>query len=249
VKFSRFQVEQIFKKAGFPQGGTGTIYGRIRLHGTGNSVRKSLATANGQVSAMVDKGTISELVANGLGLDVARTLGVLISGDSQVPLNCLVVDFGVDKGVMAPRTFILDTDAALDTAKGSITLADETIDLSIHAAPKKATPVALGGPIEVGGRFRKPSLGLGAEAYARGGAAIALGALLTPVAAVLGFIDAGDVKDADCSGLEQQAANHAATVPPGTRHMPDAPEKHRVTKKVAPRMGGTPAKKPTTAPE
>ena len=249
VKFSRFQVEQIFKKAGFPQGGTGTIYGRIRLHGTGNSVRKSLGSANGQFSAMVDKGTISDLVANGLGLDVARTLGVLISGDSQVPLNCLVVDFVVDKGMMTPRTFILDTDAALDTGKGSISLADEKIDLSIHGDPKNATPVALGGPIEVTGSFRKPSIGLGAEAYARGGAAVALGALLTPVAAIAAFIDAGDVKDANCSGLEQQATNHSATVPPGTRHMPDAPAKSRVTKKAAPRTEAAPAKKPTTAPE
>src|SRR6185312_5419949 len=146
-------------------------------------------------------------------------------------------------------TFILDTDAALDTAKGSISLADEKIDLSIHAAPKKATPVALGGPIEVGGTFRKPSLGLGAEAYARGGAAVALGALLTPVAAILGFIDAGDVKDADCSGLEQQAANHSAAAPPGTKHIPDAPGRHRVTKRAAPKTENAPAKKPTTAPE
>jgi hypothetical protein len=250
VKFNRFQVEQIFKKAGFPQGGTGTVYGRIRLHGTGNSVRKSLGSANGQVSAMVDKGTISDLVANGLGLDVARTLGVLISGDKQVALNCLVVDFGVDKGMMTPRSFILDTDAALDTAKGSISLADEKIDLSIHGDPKNATPVALGGPIEVGGSFRKPSLGLGAEAYARGGAAVALGALLTPVAAIVAFIDAGDAKDADCSGLEQQATNHSAIVPSGTRHMPDAPGKHRVTKKAVSKTKAAPAAgKPTTAPE
>src|SRR6185312_8536333 len=146
-------------------------------------------------------------------------------------------------------TFILDTDAALDTAKGSISLADEKIDLSIHAAPKKATPVALGGPIEVGGTFRKPSLGLGAEAYARGGAAVALGVLLTPVAAILGFIDAGDVKDADCSGLEQQATNHSGAVPAGTRHMPDALGKHKIGKKAGSIAGPAPPRKPRTAPE
>jgi uncharacterized protein involved in outer membrane biogenesis len=247
VKFNRFQVEQIFKKAGFPQGGTGTIYGRIRLHGTGNSVRKSLGAADGQVSAIVDKGTISELVANGLGLDVARTLGVLIAGDSQVPLNCLIIDFAVDKGQMTPRTFVLDTDAAVDTAKGSISLTDEKIDLSIHGDPKNATPVALGGPIVVGGTFRKPTLGLGAEAYVRGGAAVALGTLLTPVAAILGFIDAGDVKDANCSGLEQQTASHSAAVPPGTRHIPDASQGNRVTRKAG--RSKNPAPKTSTAPE
>jgi AsmA family protein len=227
VKFSRFQVAQIFKKAGFAEGGTGMIDGRIRLHGTGDSVRKSLATADGQASAIVDKGTISDLVANGLGLDVVRAVGVLIGGDSQVPLNCLVVDFQVDKGVMNARTFIIDTDAALSTGKGTVSLADEKLDLSIHGDPKKATPVALGGPIEIGGSFKKMSVGLGAEAYARGGAAVALGALLTPVAAVLGFIDAGDVKDANCGGLEQSTKVTAKAVPPGTRHIPDAPAKKK----------------------
>jgi uncharacterized protein involved in outer membrane biogenesis len=227
VKFSRFQVAQIFQKAGFAQGGTGMIDGRIRLHGTGDSVRKSLATADGQASAIVDKGTISDLVANELGLDVARALGVLIGGDSQVPLNCVVVDFQVDKGVMNARTFIIDTDAALSTGKGTVSLADEKLDLSIHGDPKNATPMALGGPIEIGGNFKKMSVGLGAEAYARGGAAVALGALLTPVAAVLGFIDAGDVKDANCGGLEQSTKTNAKAVPPGTRHMPDTPAKKK----------------------
>jgi len=227
IKFSRFQIAEFFQKAGFDKGGSGFLDGRIRLHGTGNSVRKSLATADGQASAIVANGKISDLAANILGLDVARALGVLIGGDSQVPLNCLVVDFKVDKGVMTPRTFILDTDAALDTAKGSISLADEHLDLSIHGDPKNATPIALGGPIEIGGKFKKPSVGLGAEAYARGGAAVALGALLTPVAAVLGFIDAGDVKDADCSGLAREASNDASAVPLGTRHMPDAPSKRK----------------------
>jgi len=74
---------------------------------------------------------------------------------------------------------------------------------------------------------RSQGLGLGAEAYVRGGAAVALGALLTPVAAVLGFIDAGDVKDANCGGLEQTAKANAGTVPPGTRHVPDAPVKKK----------------------
>jgi uncharacterized protein involved in outer membrane biogenesis len=249
VKFGRFQVSRIFEKAGFPEGGIGTIYGRVRLHGVGDSVRKSLGSANGQVSAMVDQGTISDLVANALGLDVARTLGVLISGDKQVPLHCLVIDFQVGKGIMTPRTFILDNDAALDTAKGTISLKDETLDLSVEAKPKSATPVALGGPILAGGTFRKPSLGLGAEAYARGGAAVALGALLAPVAAILGFIDAGDVKGADCSGLEQQASSHAATVPPGTKHLPDALEKHKVTRKAGRDSSPVPGNKPTTASE
>jgi uncharacterized protein involved in outer membrane biogenesis len=225
IRFSQFQVDQFFKKAGFPNGGSGVIDGRIRLHGTGNSVRKSLATANGQASAVIDNGTVSDLIANLLGLDVARALGVLISGDKQVPLHCVVADFEVVDGTMKPRTFVLDTDAALTTGSGTISLKDERLDLDIHGDPKSATPVALGGPIEIGGSFKKPSVGLGAEAYARGGAAVALGALLTPVAAILGFIDAGDTKNADCANLEQQASTNSGAVPAGMRHGQAAPAK------------------------
>jgi len=61
-------------------------------------------------------------------------------------------------------------------------------------------------------------LGLGTEAYVRAGAAAALGALLTPLAAVLGFIDSGDGPDADCTNLEQTAKAKSASVPAGTRH-------------------------------
>jgi hypothetical protein len=218
VKFHKFQIDQFFQKAGFPQGGSGEINGRIRLHGTGNSVRASLGTADGQASAIVDNGKISNLIANVLGLDVARALGVLIAGDSQVPLRCLVADFQVSDGIMKPRTLVLDTEAAMVTGKGSISLRDERLDLDIIGDPKRATPIALGGPIKVGGSFSKPSLGLGTEAYVRAGAAAALGALLTPLAAVLGFIDSGDGPDADCTNLEQTAKAKSASVPAGTRH-------------------------------
>jgi uncharacterized protein involved in outer membrane biogenesis len=226
IKFTKFQVDQFFKKAGFPNGGTGSIDGRIRLHGTGDSVRKSLATANGQASAIIDNGTVSDLVSQLLGLDVARALGVLIAGDKQVPLHCAVADFEVVDGIMKPRAFVLDTEAAVTIGKGTISLKDEHLDLDIKGNPKSATPIALGGPIEIGGSFKRPSVSLGAEAYVRGGAAVALGVLLTPLAAILGFIDAGDTKSADCAGLEQQASTNAGAVPTGMRHGEAAPARH-----------------------
>ena len=227
VKFHKFQIDQFFQKAGFPNGGSGVIDGRIRLHGTGNSVRASLGTANGQASAMVDNGQISDLIANLLGLDVAKALGVLIAGDKLVPLHCVVADFEVTDGIMKPRTFVLDTDAAVVTGKGTISLKDEHLDLDVRGDPKSATPIALGGPIEISGSFKKPNVGLGAEAYVRGGAAVALGALLTPLAAVLGFIDSGDGKNADCAKLEQQANTNGYAAPAGMRHGERLPAKHR----------------------
>jgi uncharacterized protein involved in outer membrane biogenesis len=219
LHFHRFQLQQFFARAGFPNGGSGVIDGRVRLHGTGNSVRRSLGTANGEIGAIIDNGTLSELASDLLGLDVARALGLLISGDQQIPLRCFVTDFQVQNGVMQPRIFLLDTSETMVTGKGTIDLGSERLDLSLAGEPKKASPVSLGGPIEVGGTFKHPSVGLGAEAVARGGAAVALGALLTPLASLLGFLDTGQAADPDCVALEHESQANAAKPPPGAaRH-------------------------------
>ncbi len=214
VRFHRFQIAQFFEHAGIAGGGSGIIDGRARLHGTGNSVHESLGTADGEVSAIVDHGSISKLGVDILGLDVDKALGLVITGDTkaQTPLRCMVVDFPVEKGVMTARTLVFDTDAALITGNGTINLADEHLNLSIKGQ-LKSPGLSLGGPIKIGGTFRKPEIGVGAETIARGGAAVALGALLTPLASVLGFIEPGKGEDADCSALENQATADTAKAP------------------------------------
>ena len=177
-------------------------------------MRRSLGTSNGEASLVVDNGAISNLASDLLGLDVGRSLGLLIAGDQQIPLRCIVADFQVENGVMQPRILLLDTSATTVTGTGTVNLGTEHLDLNLKGKPKQATPIALGGPIQVNGTFKKTSFGLGAEAYARGGAAVALGALLTPLAAILGFIDPGKDRDADCLGLETEARNSAAKRPP-----------------------------------
>jgi uncharacterized protein involved in outer membrane biogenesis len=213
VRFHKFQIEKFMQSAGFPNGGTGMIDGRIQLHGIGDSVRKSLGDANGQASAIAVHGTISNLAADILGLDVAKALGLLITGDKQIPLHCMVADFKVENGLMTPRALVLDTDASLVKGSGTVNLANEHLDLAIEGDPKSASPLSLGGPITVGGTFRSPDVGLGAKAIARGAAATALGIFLTPLAAIIGFVDAGDAPDADCTGLQQQAEANAK-IPP-----------------------------------
>jgi uncharacterized protein involved in outer membrane biogenesis len=220
VRFHQFQVARFLQKAGFPQGGSGVIDGRIRLHGTGDSVRKSLATANGQASAVIDHGAISNLAVDIIGLDIAKAVGLFITGDRQVPMRCMVADFQVENGLMTPRTLVLDSDASLITGTGSVNLADEHLDLSIKGQPKSVSPLSLGGPILIGGTFRKPDVGLGKEAIARGAGAVALGALLTPLASIIAFIDPGSGQDADCAGLQRQAQSDADKAPPGTKPAP-----------------------------
>ncbi len=57
-------------------------------------------------------------------------------------------------------------------------------------------------PIEIGGHLRKPSIGVNAgKTLKQGAIAAALGTVLTPLAAVVAFVDPGLAKDENCSAL------------------------------------------------
>jgi uncharacterized protein involved in outer membrane biogenesis len=215
LRLQDFQLRDFLARAGYEKYGSGIISGRVRLEGTGDSMRKSLGSSNGEVSFIIDRGTISELVADLLVLDVAHAAGVAISGDTQADLRCVVTDFAVKDGQMTPRAFVADTSESTVHGSGTIDLTNETLRLELKGSPKKASPLSLGGPIKVGGTFREPDVGLGAEAYARGGAAVVLGAVLTPLASILAFIDPGSDPKTDCAALESKANENAGKARPG----------------------------------
>jgi hypothetical protein len=78
--------------------------------------------------------------------------------------------------------------------------------LSLRGQPKKVRILRLRTPILVRGTLLQPKIGVDpAKVAAQTGGAVALATLLTPVAAVLAFVDGGLAKDANCAALIGQA--------------------------------------------
>lgn len=206
VRLSKFRLERFLDSAGLSGSGDGIINGRVRLTGQGDSVRKSLGSANGNMRFVIDHGTISNLAVALAGLDIARALGLWATGDAPIPLRCFVADFDVRNGVMTPKTFVLDSSNSTLTAEGDISLAREQLDLRLLAHPKTPTLVSARTPITVSGAFSRPSVGVEAAPLgARAAGAVALGVLLTPLASILAFIDPGLAQDSDCAALIHNA--------------------------------------------
>jgi uncharacterized protein involved in outer membrane biogenesis len=200
-----YRLEHFLDEAGLKDKGEGRIDGRIKLNGVGDTVAKSLATANGQIRLVMDDGQVSNLGLEIAGLDVAESAEFLAKGDQKVPIRCFVSDFQVKDGAVWPQLFVFDTTDTLLTADGGFNLKDESLNLRISAHPKDTSPVALRTPITIKGYFAKPSIGVDkGPLVAKAGAAVALGALLTPLASILAFIDPGLAKDSDCNALLQQ---------------------------------------------
>ncbi|HYD97906.1 MAG TPA: AsmA family protein [Alphaproteobacteria bacterium] len=206
LRLRNFELSRFGKAAGFPQLGRGKINGRIQLAGRGDSLHRMLGSSDGQVSVVMDDGQFSGLIIEAVGLDLTEALGTLTNEDQMVTMRCLVADLQVDDGLVRPRSMVLDTEDTLVNVTGSMNLKDERLDLTLEPRPKDASLGSARSTVYLKGTLGKPQPAIDKEELAlRGAAAIALGALLTPLAGVLAFVEPGDGEDANCQQLVRQA--------------------------------------------
>ena len=189
----------------------GSLSGRVRLNGEGKSPHELAATANGTITAVVPHGAMRASIADLVGLDVTAALGAAVKDQKETAVRCGVASFDAHDGLVTTRIFVLDTDKVLITATGDVHMDSETLDLSLHGRPKRAG-LALRSAMSIEGTLAHPQFRLaGHGALAQTGAAVALGVILTPVAAILAFVDPGLTRNADCASLIALAKAPAGT--------------------------------------
>ena len=213
VRMTGARLEQ-FIPAQFKGAISGGITGRAKLTSSGLSVRDAASNANGQVTLVVPQGEMREALAELLGVNVLKGLGLLFSDPEQkTGLRCAVADFRANKGVLTAQTIVFDTEPVVVTGDGTINLGTEQLALRVKGHPKEARLLRLSVPVRVTGALTKPSIGVEAEtAVAQGGLAAVLGSVLSPIAAILPFVDLGLAEDANCAALKAQAGKPGAKV-------------------------------------
>ncbi|HEX3808232.1 MAG TPA: AsmA family protein [Rhizomicrobium sp.] len=213
VRLTHLPLQQFFH-LGSQDALEGVLAARAKLHGVGNSVHKAASTADGTVAFVVPHGQIRQAFAELMGIDVLNGLGLMLTKDkSQSDVRCAIASFRADNGVLHASQIVFDTDVVRAHGEGSVNLRNETLDLTLKGEPKKFRLFHLGAPITVQGPLSAPSVGVQAsKALGQGGIAVALGALVAPVAALIPFVDPGLADDADCHGLIMEARRSGAPV-------------------------------------
>jgi uncharacterized protein involved in outer membrane biogenesis len=213
------ELNKLFHDVELTKTSFGKLSADIDLSGRGNSAAQMLGGASGNVSMLMGKGQISNLLLEVGGLDGAEIIKFLLRGDVNVPVRCAATAFDVKQGLMTSRALVLDTTDTVVYGDGTINLASEAIDLYFRPYPKDKSFLTLRSPLKVTGTLGAPNAGPDKGALAgRAAAALALG-VINPLLALAATIETGPGQDANCGGiLRQAAANGGGSAAAGPRN-------------------------------
>lgn len=194
----RIELNRLFPTVETTKSSFGKVSGQIDLKSRGNSAAQMLGAANGNIAVLMGRGELSNILLEFMGLDGGEVIKFLARGDRNVQLRCAAAAFDVKQGVMDSRTIVLDTVDTVVTGGGNISLRDETLDLTLRAAPKDRSILSFRSPLKISGTFASPSAFPDKLALAgRVGLAVALGTI-NPLLALAATVETGPGEDADC---------------------------------------------------
>lgn len=212
---------------------TGVLSGNLHLRGAGSSTAEILGSSSGPLNLALSESTMSHLITEAMGVDVAQALGVAISGDRSLPLRCARFDLVASDGVIKPTLAVVDNEDSTMWITGQVSLRDESLDLHVVTRPKDWSLVSLRTPITVTGTMANPNVGIEPQRLAgRLLGALALGAVAGPAAAILPLIEQGSKEGADpcnpdlasVSPQGKPASTPSAAPPPAAPTQPTQPD-------------------------
>lgn len=207
------QLSKLAPTSSTMQDALGTLYGRGKLKGTGESMGELLSTSDGQIGLAIDGGRVSALLVELAGLDfgeAALVLGSRRGTKSQVGLRCAAGALKIQDGVAEPEPFVVDTTDTVIRVTGHVNLGSEKIELVTTPEPKDVSIFSLRTPIEIGGTLKEPTVRpKTGPLVARVAIAGALAAVAPPLAA-LAMIETGPGKDTDCAKVLAEAKSAGA---------------------------------------
>lgn len=216
------KLKQLFPTFEPMQTSFGEINGDASLDARGNSVSELLGTSSGEVKLLMNDGAISKALLETAGLNVGNIIISKLFGDKTVKINCAASDLTATNGLFQTRLFVFDTEDATVRIDGTINFANEKLDLDVHPNSKGLRLLSLRSPLYVKGTLKNPDVGVQpGPLILRGGGALALGVLATPVAALLPLVATSKGEpDNTCATVLDQMRSPSQAKPASAKNTP-----------------------------
>jgi AsmA family protein len=179
--------------------GAGAIGGHADIVTSGNSLAQMLSNGNGELRLLMTGGDLSALLVDLSGLQFGNALLSALGMPQRTPIQCMLADFSLQKGLLDTRTLLLATKEGNVHGAGSVNLTNETVDYKLSTKAAHFSIGSLHTPIDITGPLKSPSIRPEVRELAvRGGIAAAL-AVVAPPAALLATIQFGQDESRECA--------------------------------------------------
>lgn len=199
------ELKKLFPTVALMKTSLGEIDGDAALAGTGNSVAALMGSSDGEVRLLVDGGAVSKLLLEEAGLNIGNIIVTKLFGDQPAKINCVAADFDARDGEWRSTVFLFDTDTMTINIDGSINLASERLDLTLHPQSKGVRVLSLRSPLYVRGTLKHPDAGVEkGPLLARATGAAVLGTIAAPLTALAALIAPSHEDNNHCAALIAQ---------------------------------------------
>ncbi|MGE4220929.1 MAG: AsmA family protein [Alphaproteobacteria bacterium] len=182
LSFKDLELKEFFRDSRFVEQTGGKFQGWVSLLGVGNSLAEVMGTARGDAGLAMTGGSLSGLLIEAAGLDIAESLYKLLIHDNAVPIRCAAGKLLVDNGLVSTERLILDTEDSVVYIAGNVNFRSQALDIDVNAQSKNFSPIDLKSDLAVRGKLADPQIGIG-----RG----------VPIP----FLELGTEQDMDCNAL------------------------------------------------
>ncbi len=136
----------------------GRLDGRLRLTGTGRTIRAAVARSDGHIAIVARDGALPARTAALLGQDLLK--GMTLDKAKQASLRCAIVRLDVRGGMGSANPILIDTTRARTDISGRVNLDGERMMLAMRGTAKQDSALKLQGPITIAGTLKQPQIAL-----------------------------------------------------------------------------------------
>jgi AsmA family protein len=183
IEFQQVDVSRLMAATHAFQG-AGAISGSGTIDAVGNSLAQMLDNGRGGLKLAMVGGDLSAVLVDLSGLEFGNALLSALGMPKRTQVQCFVTEAALNGGFFWLQALVLDSGEAIVTGAGGVSLRNERLDMQLRTQAKHFSIGSFPAPINIGGTLKHPAIMPGAELALRTGAAIGLGFIFPPLAAL-----------------------------------------------------------------
>jgi hypothetical protein len=161
VKMRDVDLKAFFQKSRYFDTTDGKMGADVDIKGQGNSLAEVMGTADGKTFWSMKGGSMSGLLIEAAGLDIAEALLLYVTGDARVPIRCAAGHIDLSNGDAKFDRLIMDTIDSVLYFHGQSNLRSQNMKMDIVADPKDFSILEIHAPVHLEGKIRDPNISIG----------------------------------------------------------------------------------------